>query len=823
MREKELRLALVFFGGISLAVYMHGVSKEILKLVRASKALHAIADRSARQRASYPVEAACPGAECDTEDLYFELLREVGRKVELRVIADVIAGASAGGINGVMLARALAHDLPLEKLRELWLAEADVSELLSPEAKAKAWSKFFLMPLLWVAGRTPLFAAIPEMEVRSKLSLFLRSRWFKPPFDGPRMSELMLDAARAMGEGEGSLLPSGMQLELFVALTDFYGYQQLIQIHDPPLIRERVHRHTLRFACRRSEGGETKSDFALADAPGLAFAARATSSFPGAFPAARIVEMDALLERKKLSWPGRARFLARKFAPYLRAKADPAHASFIDGSVLDNKPFDEAIRSIQGRPAYRQVDRRLVYVEPDPVRPIAVSHSEPPGFFTSFKGALSDLPRHEPIARELNWVNGFNERVRRMQSVIDAARPEVSGLVADVTEAALERVPTAADIAGWREAVNQRARQSAGFAYEGYVRLKLAAARGFVARLITVACDLAPASIGARAIAEVIDAWAKARGIVYGEGESGALGEERTPHHAASPWVGFLLSFDVAYRTRRLSFLIQGQNRLYGLSDDEGLGSETARAVDGMKRAFYQCLEALRRYEQADFFSEETRAAAKAIFATPPSEAESKHLDAYARAFVEREGAAIETLVARLAREIDLGKATHDVDALLADMDPAKVAAMVRREALTNYFGFPFWDLLTFSVTNWRDVGEFGEIRIDRISPEDAQFLGKGTAIAPLKGTTLGHFGAFFSRAYRENDYLLGRLHGAERLVEIVCDAAGTDALAGVVDMEALKRRIFARILDSGEKYLPQSRALIARLRRELLGEEKPE
>ena len=33
MREKELRIALVCFGGVSLAVYMHGITKEILKLV----------------------------------------------------------------------------------------------------------------------------------------------------------------------------------------------------------------------------------------------------------------------------------------------------------------------------------------------------------------------------------------------------------------------------------------------------------------------------------------------------------------------------------------------------------------------------------------------------------------------------------------------------------------------------------------------------------------------------------------------------------------------------------------------------------------------
>jgi hypothetical protein len=37
MRQKELRIALVCYGGVSLAVYMHGVTKEIWKLVRASR------------------------------------------------------------------------------------------------------------------------------------------------------------------------------------------------------------------------------------------------------------------------------------------------------------------------------------------------------------------------------------------------------------------------------------------------------------------------------------------------------------------------------------------------------------------------------------------------------------------------------------------------------------------------------------------------------------------------------------------------------------------------------------------------------------------
>src|SRR3954469_6981394 len=135
LREKELRIALVCFGGISLAVYMHGISKEILKLVRASRALHAIADRPRRALhaiANRPRRAQTEFLDCvdasdpehDTEAVYFELLREIGQSLELRVIVDIIAGASAGGINGTMLARALSHDLSMEALRELWLTNA---------------------------------------------------------------------------------------------------------------------------------------------------------------------------------------------------------------------------------------------------------------------------------------------------------------------------------------------------------------------------------------------------------------------------------------------------------------------------------------------------------------------------------------------------------------------------------------------------------------------------------------------------------------------------------------------------------------------------
>ena len=40
MQEKELRIALVCYGGVSLAVYMHGITKEIWRLAKASQSVH---------------------------------------------------------------------------------------------------------------------------------------------------------------------------------------------------------------------------------------------------------------------------------------------------------------------------------------------------------------------------------------------------------------------------------------------------------------------------------------------------------------------------------------------------------------------------------------------------------------------------------------------------------------------------------------------------------------------------------------------------------------------------------------------------------------
>src|SRR5262249_59983498 len=95
--------------------------------------------------------------------------------------------------------------------------------------------------------------------------------------------------------------------------------------------------------------------------------------------------------------------------------------------------------------------------------------------------------------------------------------------------------------------------------------------------------------------------------------------------------------------------------------------------------------------------------------------------------------------------------------------EPSQWHPEARREVFVNYLGFPFWDVLTFPLMTWREVGEYKEILVDRISPQDAHTLGEFSGARSLMGLGFGHFASFFSRAYREKDYLLGRIHGLDR------------------------------------------------------------
>jgi hypothetical protein len=183
---------------------MHGVTKELHKLVIAARRFDELADVDAG--------TAFPDGEpgIDTERVYFQLLRELathGRR--LSVTIDIIAGTSAGGINGICLGKVIARNGSQEKLKRLWIDEGDLKKLL----------------------RAPAIGGWRLQAVLAALPVIARPRRAGSPLRGERMSRLLFDAISEMERQRGqlrSLIKPGATLDLFVTTTDLHGYEVLV-------------------------------------------------------------------------------------------------------------------------------------------------------------------------------------------------------------------------------------------------------------------------------------------------------------------------------------------------------------------------------------------------------------------------------------------------------------------------------------------------------------------------------------------------------------------------------------------------------------------
>jgi patatin-related protein len=798
MKEKELRLALVCYGGVSLAVYMHGVTKEILNLVRASRTYHSEEDTVRRQTAPYSELNRAQDRECDTEAIYFELLRAIGKSIELRVVVDAIAGASAGGINGVLLARAIAHDLSLDGHRQIWLEQADILALMDDEHLAGTWSKMFMRPFLWAMNDRWISRFAPDAEMRQKLSIFMRSRWFNPPFSGELFTNMLFDAFDKMGESifpTASLIPLGHKLDLIVSVTDFYGYVQNIPLHDPETIREREHRHVLKFGYLRHTGAVVTTDFDAAHVPGLVFAARATSSFPGAFPPAQIGEIDKVLKARGGLWQTRAEFIANSFRPFATSGTNPEKSSFIDGSVLNNKPFAEAITAIRTHSAFREVDRRIVYIDPDPEGGHLEGGGAAPGFFQTIRGALSDIPRNQPVRDELESVHEFSERVRQYRQIVAATRPHVAKRVRNLLPAETFAVMNVATLSKWRRDANVQAAIEAGYAYDGYVQLKVGSVLGRLARFIEEATGEIQHPSDKLKINRAVESWARERDIfpVRWSGDDNDAPAETTP------WVKLLREFDLSFRVRRLRFVIRRLNELYeegGATSDDPF---SVKSLDASKEMLYESLDLLSRRAAERLVDPEITQLCKNLMAGDAPTPEE-----------------IDALVGRAGPRLDLIGIDHAIDEAFSLIASNHLPHAIRADLMQAYIGFPFFDVLTFPLNKWSDLDDVDAVRIDRISPEDAKALREGGAQSMLLGRNMQHFAAFFSRRARENDYLWGRLHAADRLVDIVASSVPDEITASGIDLAALKARLFRAILLTERAFLGAVPDLIRDLEHEV-------
>jgi patatin-related protein len=742
---RELRLALVCYGGVSLAIYMHGITKEIHRLVRASETFNAA---PADDRASNPFPART------TEHVYWNALAAsaAAEQLRTRVVVDVIAGTSAGGINGICLAKALAGNRSQDALKNLWIDKGDIGLLM------RGWR---LLP--WQARLA--FLVVPPT---------------RPLLRGDEMCQWLYGAFEAMDSvpAAPSLIPADRTLELFVPITDFHGYERHFPIETPLFVRDRTHRHLMAF---RHDGVDV-TQFTRDYNHALAFAARATSSFPGAFPPITFATYQDAVGAKGRELGGRAKEF---FSLYELSGIAPADAYFIDGGVLNNYPFGPAIEAIQRKPAASEVDRRLVYIEPDPSFTDGLGLGRPapagaPSLIVTALGAYAKIPSNQPIIDELTRLAERNRVVRRVRDVIEKSFQPVAARIEALLAARQIRlvevfIRSGEGIAELTQAVEDAAIADAGLNYATYLRLRLATLTDAYAALIADTLHFPPTSYQEAFVGGVLRRWVQDDDVIAHDGTPTVLGR------------ALLTALDLSYHERRLRFVIAALSWWY--RPTEPFEVPRRQELDRAKARVYQAIADIQGIVRGMAAERDTQALLEQVFTAEVIDkalAARASVDTYLEKHHEPLDRLRDVLRARIADRLpDIEEALYsDLRGMAHTWSEG-----AQRALLVRYIGFPYWDILVYPIQALGHVGERDHVETFRISPHEAQLLHPPRpAEGKLKGVSLSHFGAFLERPYRQNDYLWGRLDAAERLIDLLLYRApeGLDQRKRALQLDAL-------------------------------------
>jgi patatin-related protein len=319
MSDHEIRIALVLNGGVSLAVWMGGVTHELDLIRRASG--------DDRAPGPQPYDAVLA-------DRWRELCSRGGER--RRVVVDVIAGTSAGGLNGSLLATAIANGSTLDPDGHSSHDDAAHDDASDEGVRTGPWLR-----QKWIAlGSLDVGKLVPPAGVKS--TSVLDGNYFLQ-----QLQDLLKDVADA-GDSDAEepvtlfVTASGLGVQQFEA-KDAAG--QAFVVPD--------HRYLYGFTSEDSpkyDGKERK--FTVEDKNGLkdtdllARAARASASFPAAF--GPVLETPELAARPPRIQPG------------------PAESGswLVDGGVLDNAPFGPVLNVVARRPVTGKATRYVLYVVP---------------------------------------------------------------------------------------------------------------------------------------------------------------------------------------------------------------------------------------------------------------------------------------------------------------------------------------------------------------------------------------------------------------------------------------------------------------------------
>jgi patatin-related protein len=384
--SREHRLGLVVYGGVSLAIYMNGICQEFYNAVRG--------------RGIYKLIKALTDAD---------------------IVVDIISATSAGGINGVLLSYALANSqgkkyIDFNKFAKVWKDEGDINKLFF-DLDNKDYRDAYK------------FSFFNGIDYKSKISKALSDCAVK---DAPRD-----DWFSEFGE-----------LDLFVTGTDIQG--KIYQVFDSTDCVIDVKDHQAIFHLKYRNYDLKNSPFKPKDkitCEALAKLCQITSCFPVAFPAVtvKLEPKDNDPDKKLVEW-GKLnnRIVPEKTPQADKHKKNPKidddpgegyRLHFVDGGVLDNRPFSYTIKEIYHRAADRPVFRKLFYIDPSPDRFAGNPKYDDmlkPDIVQVVQDSLLSMPGYESINNDLELINEHNDKVRRykfllvdLENLLDKEKPDI--------------------------------------------------------------------------------------------------------------------------------------------------------------------------------------------------------------------------------------------------------------------------------------------------------------------------------------------------------------------------------------------------------------
>ena len=306
---EELRLALVLNGGVSLAVWMGGTTREVDDLVRANRA-----GRRDRARGAYAA--------------VLDLARTWAA-------VDVISGTSAGGINGAALALSQVNEnAELGALRDLWAEQGDLDNLLRAPFRGQ--------PNSLLRGDEYFFPAL----TRAMRGL---TTDFEPTEDAVDLTittTLLHGSLSVTTDGLGQRLPQRHHGARFRFSTS----TELGRDND--------------FAPGRIDDTAAAMALAARCTAGFPFAFEPSFVPVASDPGHRVDEPLGVERPDMTRWASWSTGLGRSGpGPGAAPTADQSRFA-VDGGVLANTPTREALDAIDRRPANRPMRRVMMLVFP---------------------------------------------------------------------------------------------------------------------------------------------------------------------------------------------------------------------------------------------------------------------------------------------------------------------------------------------------------------------------------------------------------------------------------------------------------------------------